>query len=254
MEFIYIIYYVFAFVLGLCIGSFLNVCIYRIPLGISVARGRSICPNCSRTLKPYDMVPVLSYIILGGKCRFCSARISPRYPFVELLGGVCFLAPALIYGFSPLAPLYMAFLAVLIPVAFIDAEHGIIPDRFHFMILALAIAGFFLQPGITWLERLIGCFAVSLPMLIIALATGGFGGGDIKLMAASGLLLGWQLTLLAFFIGAITSALYALIALRRKVPDEDGKRRMPFGPFLALGLALSALFGSAVIGWYLSLY
>lgn len=248
---LYIVYYIFAFLLGLCIGSFLNVCIYRIPLGISVAKGRSICPSCETTLKGYDMVPLLSFALLRGKCRSCAAKISPRYPLVEGLTGVLFLLLALVYGFTFAAGIYAVFFACLVCIAFIDMDTQIIPDRFHIVIACLGVAAIFLVPDILWYEHLIGAVCVSLPLLIVALLTGGFGFGDIKLMAAAGLLLGWKLILVGLFVGVIVGALFAVVLLARKKAGR--KTKMPFGPFLALGLVTATLVGPTVIQWYTAL-
>ncbi len=243
---------VFMCVFGVVIGSFLNVCIYRIPKNISVAKGRSICPGCNSTIKGYDNIPIFSFLFLRGKCRNCSCKISPRYPLVELLGGLTFLLVGYEFSLSYATLIYCIFASVLICVAFIDIDTQEIPDRFHLIILGLAIASFFLVPEILWYERLIGAVAVSVPMFVIALVTGGMGMGDVKLMAVSGLLIGWQAILFGGILGAVLAAFIGvlLIATKRK----SRKDKIAFGPYLAIALFVSALYGNEIINWYLSLF
>ena len=242
-------------VYGLVIGSFLNVCAYRIPIGESVAKGRSYCPSCRHSLSALDLVPVFSYLLLGRRCRYCKSTISPRYAMVELLTAVCFGAA---YLFSPsmyLAVFNCLLMAVLIVVALIDAQTQEISDKAVLMVFALAAAVFAAQWRLDgWhhilLLKLIGIFAVSLPMLVIARFTGGFGGGDIKLMAAAGLYLGVFNIVLAFFIGAVLAAVYGLLLIIRK--KFKRKSAIAFGPFLSVGIAVSLLFGDKMIATYLA--
>ena len=252
MQLILAISYIFLFVLGLVVGSFLNVCIYRIPKGISTCSGRSMCPACGSMIHGYDNIPLLSYLILRGRCRSCGARISPRYPLVELLTGGCFLLCGMTWGLSAETVIFCIFSAVLVTVAFIDLDTQEIPDRFHFIILGLGIAALFLVPQTGWVSRLIGAACVSIPMLVIALATDGFGLGDVKLMAVSGFLLGWKNIVFAALLGAVLAAACALtlIAMKKKTKKD----KIAFGPYLAIGLFVAALFGDAIIGAYLSLF
>ncbi|MEA4853932.1 MAG: prepilin peptidase [Christensenella sp.] len=252
MQWIITTAYLFLFLLGLVVGSFLNVCIYRIPKRITVVTGRSMCPSCGAMIHGYDNIPVVSYLILRGKCRNCGARISPRYPIVELLCAFCFTLCGTVFGVSANTPIFCAFSAVLILVAFIDMDTQEIPDRFHFIILGLGIISIWLAPQISLVERLIGAACVSGPMLLIILFTDGFGMGDVKLMAASGFLLGWQNTLFAALCGTISAAVVSLIliALKRKTRRD----RIPFGPYLSAGLFVAALYGQTVIHAYLSLF
>ncbi|MDY3751328.1 prepilin peptidase [Christensenella minuta] len=252
MQLILVVSYIFLFVLGLIIGSFLNVCIYRIPRGVSVASGRSVCPGCGSMIHGYDNIPVLSYLLLRGKCRSCGARISPRYPLVELLTAGCFLLCGVRYGISIETVLFCVFSAVLVAVAFIDIDTQEIPDRFHFIILGLGIAALFLVPEVGWISRLVGAACISVPMLVIALATDGFGIGDVKLMAVSGFLLGWKNIVFAALAGAVLAAVCALvlIALKRKTKKD----KIAFGPYLAIALFTAALFGDTIVSAYLSLF
>lgn len=237
-----------SFILGVIIGSFLNVCIYRIPKGESVARGRSHCTNCGKTLGATELIPVISYLFLRGKCKSCKVRISPRYALVELLCGCVFTLAYAAFGVSARGIITALFYAVLIVVSFIDLDTMEIPNGAHIIIIALSVASVLLVPEISIIDRLIGLVCVSVPFLLISLFTGGFGGGDIKLLAVSGLLLGWKgvLTgaLIAIVVGACVGVAYKLIT---------HKRKMPFGPFLSLGLAAGAIIGEPLITWYIGL-
>ncbi|MEG1501430.1 MAG: prepilin peptidase, partial [Clostridiales bacterium] len=190
--------YILFFIYGLLIGSFLNVCIYRIPLGISVAKGRSMCPSCHNKLGFWDLIPLFSYLFLGGHCRYCQAKISPRYAVVELLTALVFTACYWHFQALPQGILACLLAAVLIVIAFIDLDTREIPDKFHLMILFLAVINLFIDPSGDLIMKISGLFAVSVPMFVIAFFTGGFGGADIKLMAAAGLYLGTFPIIVAF--------------------------------------------------------
>ncbi len=238
----------FVFIVGLLIGSFLNVCIYRIPQDISVARGFSYCPACRHRLMPADLVPVLSYLLLGRACRYCGAPISARSPLIETACGLLFLLAWLRMGLIPLSLLTMALLAVLLVIAMIDLDHQIIPDGLNLAILLLALPAVYFSP-LPWTDHAIGFFAVSVPFFLIAILTGGMGGGDIKLMAAAGLFLGWKLILTALLMGSVPGAVASVFLLA--TGKADRKSMVPFGPFLSLGIAAAALFGDQLIRWYL---
>ncbi len=242
-------YFLFlAFVYGLVIGSFLNVCIYRIPLGISVAKGRSFCPQCHETLRAKDLAPIFSYLFLKGRCRYCGSRISPRYPVIELANGLLWLAAAFKWGYSCQGLLYAFFFSLLLTLAMIDWDTQTIPDRFAVLIAVLALFSLFF-PGATLFSRVLGFFIISLPMLAVAWFFNGFGGGDIKLMAVAGFLLGWQNIVLAFFLGTVLAAL----AYAPRLKQKQQKTPIPFGPWLALGLIITALLGDRIIGAYIHL-
>lgn len=245
------LYRCLSFIFGVVIGSFLNVCIYRIPQGISVAKGRSFCPKCGTQLTARDLVPVLSWVFLRGRCRTCGEPISPRYPLVELLGGLLFLLAAWRYGVSLRALLTAGFFACLMVVAFIDQDTGYIPDGAHLFLLALGVANLLCPPRPVLWEQLLGAAAASVPMLLLAYLCGGFGYGDVKLMAASGLFLGWQLTLLACFFAVVLGGLRAAFLLLRRRAGR--KSEMPFGPWLALGMVLAVAVGPSLLTWYGSL-
>lgn len=237
---------------GLVIASFLNVCIYRIPQKVSVAAGRSYCPNCQHTLSWRDLVPVVSFVLLKGRCRYCGAPISPRYPLVELAGGVLFLGAYLRFGLSAQAILFCAIFALLVVITGIDMAAQEIPDGLNAL---LALCGVLLaaaDDGHTLTAALLGSVIISVPLGLIAFFTGGIGGGDVKMMAAVGLCLGPALTVLAFFIGCISAAAVALGLLAAKKASR--KSLMPLGPFLALGTFIAAIWGEALIGGYLTLF
>lgn len=239
----------FVFTLGLLIGSFLNVCIYRIPENISVAKGFSFCPACKNRIQPYDLIPVISYLFLKGSCRYCKSHISIKYPLVELSTGLLFILVFFQFGLTPFAGLVALLVSVLVAVTFIDLKYQIIPDGLVLTIFAAGIPAAFLSGLSPW-EHVIGFFAVSVLLLIIAfLSNGGMGGGDIKLMAAAGLFLGWKLIVLSLMIASIVGAIISVGLLVLKKADR--KSMVPFGPFLSIGIIISALYGNILIQWYL---
>ncbi len=252
-----IILYVFIFLFAICIGSFLNVLIWRIPNKMSV-NGRSICPKCNTPIKGYDLIPVLSFLFLGGKCRACKAKISFRYPAIELLTGILAVICFLRYNFTiehlSWQPLVMFCLtAILICIAMIDIDTMEIPNGLVLAILVPAVASYFLFPEIGITARLIGLVCVSVPMFLLNLVIpDAFGGGDIKLIAACGLLLGWQNTLLSMFFALLFGGGYAvLMMLRKKV---KGKQHISFGQYICAGVYIAMLFGEQIIDLYLDTF
>lgn len=253
-----ILTYIYLFTFGAVIGSFLNVCIYRIPRGLSIVLPPSYCPNCQQRIKPYDMVPIISYIILGGRCRYCKERISMRYPLVEALTGTAFVISFAIYGFS-LQFLYSIILvALLIAISFIDIDEGIIPDALIGIGFIAGIAAIVFDRSISWqyglYGALIGAGIIGAVYVLswFIFKKEGIGVGDIKLMAMAGLFLGWQRTALAFLIGVYCGAIIgiALVLLKKKTMAGS----IPFGPFLSIGIIISQWYGYEVIDRYLSLY
>lgn len=248
--------YWFPFVLfavyGLCIGSFLNVVIYRLPLKMPIAKGRSMCPSCTHSLSALDLVPLFSFLFLKGKCRYCGAPISWRYPGVEALTGLVFGLCGMVYGLGLYAVLLCIFFACLIVAWFVDVDHTYIPDRLHVIILGLAVCSFFIGPALTLSDRL-GGLAIGFGMLLLSFATGGgIGLGDVKLLAVSGLLLGWKLTLPAFFLAYILAAVrWAPAYLRKKVPKDFA---VPMAAYFAIALMLMSLFGERLLTFYFGLF
>jgi leader peptidase (prepilin peptidase)/N-methyltransferase len=256
-----IFWLIVALVYGMVLGSFTNVCIYRIPEGISLWSPPSTCPKCGYQLKWYDNLPILSYLILGGKCRKCKTKISVQYPLVETATGVLVALIYLKLGLTPDVLFVSIILVILLSIAVIDYKTMIIPNG---TVIALVVIGLLYTVAriifpqafaiqITWLEALIGFFAASVPLFLVAvLSKGGMGGGDIKLMAAAGIFLGWKGIILAMIVGSVVGAVVSLmlIALKRK----KRKDLIPFGPFLCLGILVAAVLGPEIIKWYTGLF
>lgn len=246
------LYYSFLiFTLGAIFGSFLNVVIYRLPRHESIVHGSSHCTNCQTPIKAYDLIPIISYLILGGKCRKCHHPISLRYPLIELLTAVCFYLMYQTFGLNFNLAIGLILTTILIIITMIDIDTMDIYDRFHIMILGLAITYLFITP-VPMIEHVIGFFIISIPLYVIAYLTGGIGGGDIKLMAVSGLLLGYKATLVAFFIAVVLGGIVAMGLLVTKQKERGSQ--MAFGPFLCLGIYFAYLYGNQVFNWYLTLF
>lgn len=243
-------------IIGLLIGSFLNVCIYRIPLEKTIVKGRSYCTTCNSLIPWYCNIPLFSYIFLKGRCKDCGEKISPIYPAVELLNGILYLLIWKVYGLT-LPALFLAVLfSVLLIISFIDLKYQIIPDGLVITTLIFGTANGIYQTlllGVPWYTWVIGFFAASVPLLILGLIyPDGMGGGDIKLMAAAGLFIGWKLILLSLFVGALYGGVVSIFIIAMK--KGSMKTALPFGPMLALGIITSVLFGDRLIAWYLSLF
>lgn len=250
---VYFLLYAFVFLFGSCIGSFINVVIYRVPNRIPIAKGRSFCPGCHHTLSPLELVPILSFLFLRGRCRHCKMKISRRYPLVETIMGVAALLLYIRYDFTVTALIYFIAASVLTAVAFIDLDTLTIPNRLILALLFPAAAAAFLIPQPSLLSRLIGFFCISLPMLLLTLAIPDcFGGGDIKLIAVCGFLLGWQNTLLAAFLSLLFGGSYGIYLLIRS--RENRKAHIAFGPHLCLGIFIAMLYGNEMIAVYLRLF
>ena len=245
------LFYVIVFLYGIVIGSFLNVCIYRIPKKENIAIVRSHCMTCNHQLKWYDNIPLISWVILlRGRCRYCKAPISPQYPLVEFANGVLWVLTAVVKGLSIDSLLYALLFSALLTLSIIDFRTYEIPAGINIFILALGLIMTVLHYT-EWLDHVIGFLAVSIPLYIIILVTDGrgIGGGDMKLMAAAGLMLGWKLIILAFALGCIIGAPIHLI--RMKVSGAD--RVLAMGPYLSIGIFIAALWGNNLISWYLQM-
>lgn len=243
------------FLFGLVLGSFLNVVVYRVPRGNFFAEQRSFCPHCHAQLRARDLVPVFSFLFLRGRCRSCKENISPRYPLVELFCGGLAVLSFWRFGLSWQALFAFFLFLILTALSLIDFDTMEIPDLFHLVLLPFAVAAIWLWPEVPLSARFIGIVVVSLPMLILTiLIADAFGGGDIKLMAVCGFLLGYANTLLAFFIALLCGGICATVLLIRNRKQKGTARMMPFGPSLCAGVAVSLLFGKELLGWYLSLF
>ena len=237
-------------VLGLVIGSFLNVVIVRLPEGRSLWRPRSACPGCGTPIAWYDNIPIVSFALLHGHCRSCHMAISARYPIVEAATGALFALAYLVLGPTPTFGVSLVLLAALVAITVIDLSHQIIPDVITLPGILAGVAANLVTRRVTWLESLIGVVVGGGIFLVVILASrGGMGGGDMKLGAMLGAFLGWKLGLLSILLGVVSGGVVAicLLLLRRK----GRKEAIPFGPFLALGGAVAFLWGETLLGWYL---
>ena len=242
-----------AAVLGLCVGSFLNVVIARLPAGRSIVTPPSACPGCASPIAWYDNVPVLSFLLLRARCRQCRVAISWRYPLVELATAGLFALAAARTGFDARLLPALVLCAALVAITGIDLDHQIIPDAITLPGVAFGFAASLLVGQPHWLESLIGILlGGGLFFVIIVVSRGGMGGGDMKLGAMLGAFLGWRMTLVAIMIAVLIGGVVAigLLATGRR----GRKQPVPFGPFLAIG-GLTALFwGESLLRWYLGVF
>lgn len=236
------------FLYGIVIGSFCNVCIYRIPAKENIVKIRSHCMGCGYQLKWYDLVPLASYAALGGKCRKCKQRLSVQYPLIEALNGILYVAVFFVNGMNADSILYCLLTSALLVLSAIDFRTYEIPFGINLFILALGLIHLGLHLD-EWAEFGIGFFAVSIFLYILYLVSGGraIGGGDIKLMAVCGLILGWKRILLGFLFGCVLGSVIHIV--RMKVSKADHVLAM--GPYLAAGVWIALLWGEAFLDWYL---
>lgn len=241
--------YIVIFLYGLLFGSFYNVVGLRIPMKESIIKPRSHCPKCNHTLSPLELIPVVSYIIQGGKCRRCKAPVSPLYPLVELATGVLFAAAPLIIGWS--ADLFIAWTLIsLMVIVFVsDYSYMLIPDKVLLVFAFIFLLERILMPLSPWWDSIAGAAVGFILLLLIAIISkGGMGGGDIKLYAVIGLALGVKLTLLSFFLATLFGAVFGFAGiLLGKV--EKGKP-IPFGPYIGLGTIVAYFYGNRIVEWY----
>lgn len=273
--------FVIVFLLGSCIGSFLNVVIYRIPNGQSIVFPNSACPACKTPIKAYDNIPIFGWLMLGGKCRSCKEPIAWRYPAVELLTALLYLLIFWQIGFTPYLPVVLVFASIMIALIFIDADHMILPNVITYPMFFLALLVRIVLPLAftknyfddvsswplafyssypTWLVSFAGA-------MLGALIGGGslwligeiwkrlrgvdaMGLGDVKLLLGIGALLGWRLTLLTIFLGALTGAVGGIF-LMAKDREKGMQSQIPFGIFLGIGFIASMIFGTKLLNWYL---
>ena len=264
------------FIFGLLIGSFLNVCIYRIPKHENITTTRSHCLSCGNVIKWYDLIPVLSFILLKGKCRFCKAKLSVQYPIIELINGILYCLIVAVSGFSVKSVLICALASALIVIAVIDWRTYEIPFGLNVFIAVVGVVltaldlakthgmwdfshevnsakgSFFSWQPMGLGDHLIGAICVSGFLLLLYLLTKGrgIGGGDIKLMAAAGLFLGWKCIILAFIIGCVLGSVIHLV--RMKVSKAD--HVLAFGPYLSAGIFIASLWGDAIVNAYLGTF
>lgn len=257
--------YIIFFIFGSLIGSFLNVCIYRVPEGRSIVTPSSRCSSCGTPVRFYDNIPILSYIILGGKCRDCKTKLSFQYPFVEFLNAALYVLALHTFGIGSIGVLaaYLVFISALIVIFFIDLEHQIIPNSITLPGIPIAVLlGSFILPDPFNLSEMLG-----IKSSIIGFIAGGgsfyliaiigkailkkdaMGGGDIKMMAMVGGLLGWKAIILTTFLGSLFGSIIGVILIQIKGKEWGSK--IPFGPYLALGSLISLFWGNDILRWYL---
>lgn len=251
MQYITVLSYIIVALFGMMIGSFLNVCILRIPKGESIVTAPSHCMACGKKIKWYELIPVFSWLLLKGRCSGCKSPISAQYPLVEAVTGVLYASIYYRFGISVESLLYMSMTSALLALSVIDFRTYEIPQGFN--IFLLIVGGLRVATDLdNWLLYLIGFFAVSVFLLLIFLITGGrgIGGGDIKLMAVCGLILGWKLIIVAFIVGCVLGSILHLI--RMAVKKEGAV--LAFGPYLSLGIFIAAMWGEQILNAYLGLF
>ncbi|MBZ0156627.1 MAG: prepilin peptidase [Alphaproteobacteria bacterium] len=256
---------VFAFFFGLIVGSFLNVCIYRLPRDISIVSPPSACPRCHTSIKPWENIPLVSYLFLRGRCRTCGERISLRYPLVELGNGLLYGAVFTVFGTGWHLPLLFVLVSAMLVITFIDLDFQIIPDMITLpgILIGLISASFILPDPfgrtsagpadpvfiVGFTNSLAGLIAGGGLFYFIAVASrGGMGGGDIKMMAMVGAFMGWKSVLLTTFIGSLAGSVVGIFLMLFR--GKGRKARIPFGPFLAFGSLVSLFFGGLILEWY----
>jgi len=245
------------FILGLIVGSFNNVCIYRIPRNESIIYPASHCPKCRSKIKPIDNIPLLSYILLKGRCRNCKSKISIQYPIVELLTGLTYLIIYLIYGLSVQTLIYIILSSALIIIAFIDLNEQIIPDVISLPGIVIGLILSFIVPYISFINSVLGALIGGGIILIIAWVGSiifkkeAMGGGDVKLAAMIGAFLGWRYMVISLFLGFFLGALAGIFLILSKIKRKEDM--VPFGPFIALGSIITLLCGEKIIAWYIGI-
>lgn len=242
--------YILIFLYGIVIGSFLNVVIIRVPRKESIVKVRSHCENCGYQLKWFDLIPIFSYLVLGGKCRKCKTKISAQHLVLEVLNGILYVFTFFMAGFSLKTVLLCLLFSALLALSLIDFKTYEIPVGFQYVILALAVCQTILDRA-DWPEHVIGFFAVSVVLYLIYIISKGaaIGGGDVKLMAVCGLFVGWKLIIFAFLLGCIVGSVVHII--RMKLSGESHVLAM--GPYLSIGVFVAALWGNQILTWYLGI-
>lgn len=251
------IVFLWVFIIGASIGSFLNVCIYRIPAGLSIVYPPSRCPQCETQIRWWQNIPLASWLFLRGKCSVCKAKISVRYPLVEAITGLLFLKIFAIFAFHPATLVFWAFAAALVTLTFIDLDHQIIPDVISLPGIIAGFATVSLTP-LSWSNSLLGIFLGGGSLWLIAIIyefltkNEGMGGGDIKLLAMIGAFLGWKAILPIIFISSCLGTIVGVPLMLYQ--RTSGKLAIPFGPFLSVAALIWLFWGGSLLQWYLSFY
>jgi leader peptidase (prepilin peptidase) / N-methyltransferase len=253
----YISYGIFAFIFGSLVGSFLNVCICRMPKNESVVFPPSHCTKCDYQIRWFDNIPIISYLFLRGKCRRCGEPISLQYPLVELINGVLTLALFLKFGPTWIFAILFVFCSAMVVVTFIDLEHQIIPDVITLPGIVIGFVVSVFVPHFSWQNSLIGIVAGGGSLLLIAYGyqlitkKDGMGGGDVKLLAMMGAFFGWQAILFIIFAASLVGSIVGITLM--VIQKKDSTLAIPFGPFLASASVLYIFYGGHIISWYLNM-
>ena len=257
----YLIFYTIIFLYGICIGSFLNVVILRLPNNESLIKRSSHCMTCGAKIKAYDLIPVFSWLFLRGKCRSCGEKISPRYPIVESLNGILYVIVFAVMDTTPRAVITLFLFSLLIVIGFMDWDTLEMDVRILALIAFLAIPSAIFTDDLTIIQRVIGGLCISVPFFIIGEISGavikkrtgekirGIELGDTFLMAAAGIVIGPSRIAVSAFFGIIIAAVFGIINKHR-----SGESKFAFGPYLAIGIVIGTLWGSQIIQWYLTLF
>jgi len=250
-------WHIVSIIFGAIVGSFLNVCIIRLPKEESIITPGSHCPHCKTPIKFYDNIPLVSYLLLKGKCRQCRGSISFQYPLVEGITTLSSLLLIMKFGPSLSYLIYFAFVAALIVITVIDLYHQIIPDVISLPGIGVGLLASLIIPQVTFLNSLIGILLGGGSLFLVATVyqwlfkREGMGGGDVKLLAMIGGFLGWKAVILTILLSSLIGSITGIIIMVSK--GKDFKYAIPFGPFLSLGAVIALFYGPSLINWYLYL-
>jgi leader peptidase (prepilin peptidase)/N-methyltransferase len=248
-------WYIVSIIFGAMVGSFLNVCICRLPKEESIIWPGSHCPHCKNPIKFYNNIPLLSYLLLKGRCRYCDASISIQYPIVEAITALSSLFLFMSFGVSLTFIYYFSFVAALIVITVIDLYHQIIPDVISLPGIGVGLLASLFIPQITFFNSLIGVLLGGGSLFLVATVyqwlfkREGMGGGDVKLLAMIGAFLGWKAVILTILLGSLIGSVVGIVIMILK--GKDFKYAIPFGPFLSLGAVIALFWGESLIRWYL---
>ena len=246
---------VFSIIFGAIVGSFLNVCIIRLPKEESIITPGSHCPHCNHPIMFYDNIPLISYLLLGGKCRYCKRSISAQYPLVEGITAISSFLLFLKYGFSLSYFFYFSFVAALMIITVIDLYHQIIPDVISIPGIGVGLLGALIIPHITFFKSLLGILLGGGSLFVVATSyqwlfkREGMGGGDVKLLAMIGAFLGWDAVILTILLSSLIGSITGMVIMVLK--GKGFKYAIPFGPFLSLGAVIALFYKNEIISWYL---
>ena len=250
-------WHIVSIIFGALIGSFLNVCIFRLPKEESIVWPGSHCPHCKKPIEFYDNIPLVSYLLLRGRCRYCKEPISIQYPLVEGITALSSLFLLMKFGVTLSYLIYFAFVAALIVITVIDLHHQIIPDVISLPGIGVGLLASLVTPQITLFNSLIGILLGGGSLFFVATVyqwlfkREGMGGGDVKLLAMIGAFLGWKAVILTILLSSLIGSITGIIIMVLK--GKDFKYAIPFGPFLSLGAVIALFYGPSLINWYLYL-